>query len=103
MRLIFLIGVLLCVSVAIRAGDDTEEATVTEEVEDTVKQDPEEIVYNSPTPKGHIYFAEHFDAPEEFEAKWVRSQARKEGADEDIAKYDGKLPKYYFICKSTSM
>ncbi len=91
MRLILLTALVLCLSGVVRGDDDTEEAIVTEELPEQVAEDTEEIVYSSPTPKGHIYFAEHFDVPEEFEAKWVRSQAKKEGIDEDIAKYDGKL------------
>ena len=91
MRLILLTALLLCLSIGIQGDDDTEEAVVTEELPEQVAEDTEEIVYSSPTPKGHIYFAEHFDVPEEFEAKWVRSQAKKEGADEDIAEYDGNL------------
>ncbi|XP_057364963.2 calnexin-like isoform X2 [Daphnia carinata] len=90
MRLILLTALVLCLSISVRCDDDSEEATVTEELDESTPENPEEIVYASPTPKGHIYFAEHFDVPEEFEAKWVRSQAKKEGIDEDIAKYDGK-------------
>ena len=91
MRLVFLPAIWLCLlSIAVSGNDDLEEATVSEELSDKVPEQTDEIVYVSPTPKGHIYFAEHFDSPEEFEAKWVRSQAKKDGADEEIAKYDGK-------------
>ncbi|XP_046442797.1 calnexin-like isoform X2 [Daphnia pulex] len=91
MRLILLIALWLCLSIAVRCDDDDrEEATVTEELPEGVAEETEEVVYVSPTPNGHIYFAEHFDVPEEFEAKWIRSQAKKEGIDEEIAKYDGK-------------
>ncbi len=90
MRLILLIALWLCLSIAVRCDDDREEATVTEELPEGVAEETEEVVYVSPTPNGHIYFAEHFDVPEEFEAKWIRSQAKKEGIDEEIAKYDGK-------------
>ena len=47
--------------------------------------------YSSPQPSGNYYFAENFDNPEAFTKKWVLSEAKKEGIDEDIAKYDGKL------------
>jgi len=84
MRLILFAALLLCLQ-CVKA--DLEETTITEDVE----QEPEfEINYVSPVPKGHVYFAEHFDNAEEFEAKWVRSQAKKDGADDEIAKYDGK-------------
>lgn len=100
MRLIHLAVLWLCLSVAVRGNEDVEEATVTEDLPDKVaSEDTEEIVYTSPTPKGHIYFAEHFDVPEEFEAKWVRSQAKKDGADEEIAKYDGKVYKKHLFIK----
>ena len=92
MRLIFLTVLWLCLSIAVQCDEeDREEATVTEELPEGVAVETDEIVYVSPTPNGHIYFAEHFDVPEEFEAKWIRSQAKKEGADEEIAKYDGKI------------
>lgn len=51
----------------------------------------ETSAYSSPQPNGNYYFAEHFDDPQEFKKKWVLSEAKKEGIDEDIAKYDGKL------------
>ena len=50
---------------------------------------PEEIPYASPAVPRDAFFAEHFDDPAAFERRWVRSQAKKDGADEEIAKYDG--------------
>lgn len=92
MRLILFAALLLCLQ-CVKA--DLEETTITEDVE----QEPEfEINYVSPVPKGHVYFAEHFDNAEEFEAKWVRSQAKKDGADDEIAKYDGKRFHYNLFC-----
>lgn len=63
-----------------------EDDGVTVESEDT-----EDILeYKSPVPEpGKFYFAEHFDDKQQFEKKWVKSRAKKEGIDEDIAKYDG--------------
>ena len=90
MRLILIAALGLCLSSAVWADDSAEEAIVTQD-EDPAEE-PVEIPYTSPTVgnKGHrVYFAEHFDNPEEFEARWVRSQTKKEGADEEIAKYDG--------------
>lgn len=97
MRLILLTALWLCLSVTVRGDEDIEEATVTEDLPSEATEETEEIVYTSPTPKGHIYFAEHFDVPEEFEAKWVRSQAKKDGADEEIAKYDGNQSNFTVI------
>lgn len=47
--------------------------------------------YSSPQPNGNYHFAENFDDPQAFKKKWVLSEAKKEGTDEDIAKYDGKF------------
>lgn len=101
MRVILFVTVLWLVSCPTVFGDDdAEEATVTEDELPIKAVDPvEEVPYVSPTPGGHIYFAEHFDVPEEFEAKWIRSQAKKDDIDEEIAKYDGeKLIKVQFYC-----
>ena len=49
----------------------------------------EEIPYASPTVPRDAFFAEHFDDPAAFEKRWVRSQAKKDGADEELNKYDG--------------
>lgn len=51
----------------------------------------EEDQYNSPSinSKG-VYLAEHFDDENSFKKKWVKSEAKKQGVDENIAKYDGK-------------
>lgn len=62
------------------ADDDSEEVTV--EVEEAAD-------YISPQPNGPHYLAENFDDPQAFKKKWVLSEAKKEGIDEDIAKYDG--------------
>lgn len=100
MRLLLFTAVCLCAaSVLGHADDDIEEATVTTDDELPIKvlNPAEEVTYVSPKPSGHIYFAEHFDSPEEFEAKWVRSQAKKDEADEDIAKYDGNFVSLLFV------
>jgi calnexin len=36
-----------------------------------------------------VYFAEHFDDINQFNKKWILSEAKKEDIDDDIAKYDG--------------
>lgn len=82
--------VLLVLGVAFISGiqatdenndDDSEEMTV--ETEDSPSD------YSSPEPNGNYYFAENFDDPQSFKKKWVLSEAKKEGTDEEIAKYDG--------------
>ena len=47
--------------------------------------------YETPKLKGSgpTHFAEHFDDEKAFESHWIRSQAKKDGVESDIAKYDG--------------
>ncbi|XP_014217851.1 calnexin [Copidosoma floridanum] len=53
--------------------------------------EPEDVtfLYQSPKPAGPVYLIENFDDPQAFERDWIKSQAKKENVDEDIAKYDG--------------
>lgn len=53
--------------------------------------DNQKVGYSSPVVSGFAYLAESFDDQERFNAVWVRSEAKKEGIDEDISKYDGEL------------
>ncbi|CAK1544759.1 unnamed protein product [Leptosia nina] len=51
----------------------------------------EEDGYQSPeTDPKKFYLAEHFDDEAAFKKKWVKSETKKQGVDENIAKYDGK-------------
>ncbi|XP_035217686.1 calnexin-like [Stegodyphus dumicola] len=50
----------------------------------------EEIPYVTPRPIGNTYLAEHFDDREGVEKRWVPSEAKKDGAEDSVAKYDGK-------------
>ncbi|XP_065574575.1 calnexin-like isoform X3 [Artemia franciscana] len=69
------------------------EDAVVEEVTDSSSEKAasaiEKVQYVSPEPDGDVYLAEHFDNPEAIGTKWVKSQAKKEGTDESLAKYDG--------------
>ncbi|RZC35002.1 Calreticulin domain containing protein, partial [Asbolus verrucosus] len=69
--------------------DDSEEATVETVAAEEATVD---IPYESPEPldPGKVYIAEHFDDPDLFVKRWIKSQAKKEGISEDIAKYDGE-------------
>lgn len=89
MKLLFCAVLFLYIGIHVDAH--LEEKTSASDSASTPGESAEEIIYVSPVPKGHIYFAEHFDSPDDFEAKWIRSQAKKDGADEEIAKYDGKI------------
>lgn len=56
----------------------------------------EDINYVTPQvkdlpPGSSVYLAEHFDNVDSFKKKWIKSETKKEGIDEDIAKYDGML------------
>lgn len=46
-------------------------------------------------PEGDVYFAESFSDVEEVWRVWIRSEATKEGAESNVAKYDGES--YYII------
>ncbi|XP_075235063.1 calnexin 99A [Lycorma delicatula] len=63
-----------------------------DEIKDDVGVDMvDDIIYVTPTipHSSSIYIAEHFDNPASFKKKWVKSEAKKEGIEDDIAKYDG--------------
>ncbi|KAF2363487.1 Reverse transcriptase domain [Trinorchestia longiramus] len=49
----------------------------------------DDIVYATPMLPTNSYIAETFDDIVKFGKTWVRSQAKKDGVDADIAKYDG--------------
>nr|XP_026491515.1 calnexin-like isoform X2 [Vanessa tameamea] len=73
--------VLTIVSVNADSEDSDDEVTV-ETIEDN---------YQSPKiDSKSIYLAEHFDDVTAFKKKWIKSEAKKQGVDENIAKYDGK-------------
>jgi len=71
---IFLSLVTCCVLIC--AKDDSEEEQI--------------IKYIRPSDEGLAHFAEPFHSTEEFETRWKYSEAKKDGVDESIAKYDGK-------------
>lgn len=49
-----------------------------------------EVVYVTPKAIEGVHLMESFDDMVAFEKNWVLSKAKKDGVDEDIAKYDGK-------------
>lgn len=86
---------LLVLSLALAHDEDDEEAVVVEEeIEEggtrVERVEVEDIAYFSPESHPDHYFADHFDEVATLGAKWIRSQAKKEGADAAIAKYDGE-------------
>ncbi|KAF4518693.1 hypothetical protein B566_EDAN002729, partial [Ephemera danica] len=75
---------------AIIAGEQNEpeyDDEYEEPQQEAVEQDSDE--YRSPEAKGDYFFAEHFDDIDAFNKRWIRSEAKKDDADEQIAKYDG--------------
>ncbi|XP_078087918.1 calnexin [Mustelus asterias] len=77
--------------------DDDADADIVEDEDDEspIESDsaptappPPKVTYRAPVPIGQVNFAESFDKGT-LEG-WVMSKAKKEDADEDIAKYDGK-------------
>lgn len=47
-------------------------------------------VYKPPQrPSGDVYFEESFSDSKAAKKRWIKSKAKKDGADADIAKYDG--------------
>ncbi|KAL8617206.1 hypothetical protein ACOMHN_014376 [Nucella lapillus] len=56
-------------------------------VEEAAREKPK---YERPIPKVPVFFHEPFDSKESFAKRWMLSQAKKEGAEDSIAKYDGK-------------
>nr|XP_049696830.1 calnexin [Helicoverpa armigera]XP_049696831.1 calnexin [Helicoverpa armigera] len=87
-RRVYLFGALLVlVSATGVVHADSEDA----DDEATVETVEEENQYVSPkiSPE-KVYLAEHFDDEASFKKKWVKSEAKKQGVDENIAKYDGK-------------
>jgi len=70
------------------------EADVQDMEDDGIKTEPiipkEKPVYSPPALSGNAHFAEAFFSEDDFNQRWVVSQAKKDGADEAISKYDGK-------------
>ncbi|XP_035825460.1 calnexin isoform X2 [Aplysia californica] len=101
MRLHLLLCLLLLGSLAYAQGvgdeeeeeieedDDADDGIVEEEAEEPAAV-REKMLYQRPEPVGKTFFCEPFDTRAEFLQRWVISQAKKEGVEEDVAKYDGR-------------
>ena len=50
----------------------------------------DDVAYLTPSAHPDVYFADHFDDEAMFKKKWIKSQAKKSGAEEALAKYDGE-------------
>lgn len=94
---------VLLLSVLIHAKDEDDDFEEGEELEDSLEieketeneaEEPapfmERPVYKTPVASGNVFFTETFDSREAFKARWIRSLAKKDGADDTLAKYDGE-------------
>ena len=86
--------VLGLASAAVEDDFEEDEITVEDEVEAadevTVEKVAVDVKYFSPDDNVDFYFMDHFDSTSTLGSKWTRSQAKKDGADDSIAKYDGQ-------------
>ncbi len=80
----------------VKEAEDEDEAKVESAEDDVVitsetLESVDDVLYTSPDSHPDVFLAEHFDAEDEndFFGKWIRSQAKKDGAEAAIAKYDG--------------
>lgn len=68
-----------------------EEENINDQLAEPVPELPDEIEYSSPQldrENRAYYLYEHFDDPDAFDKKWVRSKATK--ADSEDSQYDGE-------------
>lgn len=60
---------------------------------------PKEKPFKPPSyPAGDVYFADSFSDDENVWLKWIKSEATKDGADADVAKYDGQSLLCLWLC-----
>ncbi|XP_078324278.1 calnexin-like isoform X2 [Crassostrea virginica] len=85
--LVLFLGVCLIWSVSATADEEGED-DVQVEVEDDDDVKPEKPKFVPPTVK-NVHFADSFNKKDDFK-RWTVSQAKKDGAEESLSKYDGK-------------
>jgi len=93
-------GLLFAVLIGLASAEveddfDEDEITVEDDVDDssdgvTVEKVAIDVKYFSPDDNVDFYFMDHFDSASTLGTKWTRSQAKKDGAEDSIAKYDGQ-------------
>jgi len=94
--LVFLISSAFVLTKGEVQDDFEDEDVVVEDEEDQVLDDVEvekvqiDVSYFSPDDNVQFFFLDHFDDASTLGSKWTKSQAKKEGTDETIAKYDGQ-------------
>jgi len=93
--LVFLLSATLAISQAEVEDDFDDEEIVVEDEEDVGADDVQiekvkiDVSYLSPEDNVDFFFMDHFDEASTLGSKWIKSQAKKDGTDDTIAKYDG--------------
>ena len=92
---VWLVSLWLVLSLVLAHEEEEEAVVVEEDLEDvggtTVERvEVEDIAYFTPDSHPDHFFADHFDEAATLGSKWIKSQAKKDGADAAIAKYDGE-------------
>ncbi|XP_068627795.1 calnexin isoform X1 [Battus philenor] len=83
-RKVYLCCLLVLFGGAFVRSENDDDGVIVENVE-------QEEQYHSPQLSSKsVYLAEHFDDEAAFKKKWIKSETKKQGVDENIAKYDGK-------------
>lgn len=94
--LVFLVSAALAIAKAEVEDDFDDEDIVVEDEEEgaaddvTIEKVKIDVTYLSPDDNVGFFFMDHFDDASTLGSKWTKSQAKKEGTDETIAKYDGQ-------------
>jgi len=95
MKTFLLAGLLLLANRVSTHDDDFDDEAEIEDEEDlgqetvTVEKVPIDVTYITPSDNVDFYFMDALDSEDTLGSKWTRSQAKKDGADDSIAKYDG--------------
>ncbi|XP_014669601.1 PREDICTED: calnexin-like [Priapulus caudatus] len=90
---LILLSLLFICSYGHNEFDESDELGVDAEpkvIEESTKVHVEKKYFVPPVLKGDAFFTEIFKSQDNLKTKWVISQAKKDGVDENIAKYDGK-------------
>lgn len=91
--------VVVALAVLLQAVSNQEEDLTEEEAAETRESAGDTPESEGPTsppfqpperPSGDVYFAESFTDEDEVWKRWIPSEATKDGADSDVAKYNGK-------------
>ena len=89
--------VVVVLTVLLQTASNQEDLT-DEEMADSPEEGPTSPPFQPPErPTGDVYFAESFTDEDGVWKRWIPSEATKDGADSDVAKYNGKTLDLYLI------